>query len=31
VTHRMPNVANTFFRWPIIKGSFALWIRFMRL
>jgi hypothetical protein len=28
-THLMPNVAKTFFKWPIINGSFALWSRFM--
>jgi hypothetical protein len=27
--HRIPNVAKTFFKWPIISGSLALWIRFM--
>jgi hypothetical protein len=27
--HLIPNVAKTFFKWPIINGFVALYIRFM--
>ena len=31
ITHLMPNVARTFFKWLIISGSLDVWMRFIEL